>query len=88
MVRNFKSPHKLLLTGTPLQNNIHELWSLLNFLLPDFFDSSELFDQWFEVNEDFEKLSVDQKEKHNLDMLAKLNRLIKPFILRLFIFLI
>jgi SWI/SNF-related matrix-associated actin-dependent regulator of chromatin subfamily A member 5 len=34
VVRQFKSGHRLLLTGTPLQNNLHELWSLLNFLMP------------------------------------------------------
>jgi SNF2 family DNA or RNA helicase len=33
--------HRLLLTGTPLQNNLHELWALLNFLLPDIFASAE-----------------------------------------------
>jgi SWI/SNF-related matrix-associated actin-dependent regulator of chromatin subfamily A member 5 len=33
-VRQFRSNHRLLLTGTPLQNNLHELWSLLNFLMP------------------------------------------------------
>ncbi len=41
-VREFRSINRLLLTGTPLQNNLHELWSLLNFLLPDVFDSSEV----------------------------------------------
>lgn len=35
VVRQFKSAHRLLLTGTPLQNNLHELWSLLNFLMPN-----------------------------------------------------
>ncbi len=33
-VRLFRSAHRLLLTGTPLQNNLHELWALLNFLMP------------------------------------------------------
>lgn len=41
-VRQFNSAVRLLLTGTPLQNNLHELWALLNFLLPDVFSSSEV----------------------------------------------
>ena len=47
IVREFKTTNRLLLTGTPLQNNLHELWALLNFLLPDVFNSSEDFDAWF-----------------------------------------
>ena len=35
IVRQFNSNHRLLLTGTPLQNNLHELWALLNFLMPN-----------------------------------------------------
>lgn len=46
-VRVLKSNNRLLLTGTPLQNNLHELWALLNFLMPDLFESSALFDEWF-----------------------------------------
>lgn len=42
IVREFKTTNRLLLTGTPLQNNLHELWALLNFLLPDVFNSSEV----------------------------------------------
>lgn len=42
IVREFKSTNRLLLTGTPLQNNLHELWALLNFLLPDVFNSSDV----------------------------------------------
>jgi len=42
MVREFKSANRLLLTGTPLQNNLHELWALLNFLLPDVFNSADV----------------------------------------------
>ena len=44
-LRRFKTNLKLLITGTPLQNNLHELWSLLNFILPRLFDSSDIFDQ-------------------------------------------
>jgi len=41
----------LLLTGTPLQNNLAELWSLLNFLLPDIFDDLAVFQRWFDLSE-------------------------------------
>ena len=53
MVRMFNSRSRLLITGTPLQNNLHELWALLNFLLPDVFGDSAAFDDWFsQQNED------------------------------------
>uniref|UniRef100_A0A4W4ESC6 SWI/SNF related, matrix associated, actin dependent regulator of chromatin, subfamily a, member 1 n=1 Tax=Electrophorus electricus TaxID=8005 RepID=A0A4W4ESC6_ELEEL len=42
IVREFKTTNRLLLTGTPLQNNLHELWALLNFLLPDVFNSASV----------------------------------------------
>jgi len=41
------APYRLLLTGTPLQNKLPELWALLNFLLPSIFESCNTFDQWF-----------------------------------------
>ena len=41
------APYRLLLTGTPLQNNLPELWALLNFLLPSIFQSVNTFEQWF-----------------------------------------
>lgn len=47
VVRMFKTQARLLITGTPLQNNLHELWALLNFLLPDVFSSSDVFEKWF-----------------------------------------
>lgn len=48
IVRIFDSRGRLLITGTPLQNNLHELWALLNFLLPDVFSDVADFDAWFE----------------------------------------
>ena len=62
IVREFISTNRLLITGTPLQNNLHELWALLNFLLPDIFSSADDFDSWFvsgsngEGEEESEKL--------------------------------
>lgn len=38
---------RLLLTGTPLQNNATELWAILNFLLPDLFTDAQAFKVWF-----------------------------------------
>jgi SNF2 family DNA or RNA helicase len=45
-LRLYGSAHRLLLTGTPLQNDLGELWSLLNFLMPDLFDDADDFEQW------------------------------------------
>ena len=73
IVRQFSTRNRLLLTGTPLQNNLHELWALLNFLLPEVFDSSEDFDAWFS---DEECLGQDN------DIVHKLHIILKPFLLR------
>ncbi|XP_059536319.1 probable global transcription activator SNF2L1 isoform X8 [Myotis daubentonii] len=72
IVREFKSTNRLLLTGTPLQNNLHELWALLNFLLPDAFNSAEDFDSWF----DTKNCLGDQK------LVERLHAVLKPFLLR------
>jgi len=57
-IKNFKSQRwqimltmstqrRVLLTGTPLQNNVMELWSLMHFLMPDVFQSQNEFKEWF-----------------------------------------
>ncbi|KAI6229821.1 hypothetical protein M3Y99_01129900 [Aphelenchoides fujianensis] len=71
-VRMFKSKNRLLLTGTPLQNNLHELWALLNFLLPELFSSAEDFDSWFQ----------DESLLSNHDIVGRLHRVLQPFLLR------
>jgi len=45
-LKSYSSANRLLLSGTPLQNNLSELWSLLNFLLPDIFDDLDMFQSW------------------------------------------
>ena len=47
-VRRLHAERALLLTGTPLQNDLHELWALLNFLFPDVFPDSTAFDDAFD----------------------------------------
>ena len=44
---HYLAPRRVLLTGTPLQNKLPELWALLNFLLPTIFKSCNTFEQWF-----------------------------------------
>ncbi|KAI9026897.1 SNF2 family N-terminal domain-containing protein [Hyaloraphidium curvatum] len=71
IVRLFQSRNRLLITGTPLQNNLHELWALLNFLLPDVFSSSEDFDSWF-------RLQGGDQDK----VVQQLQKVLQPFLLR------
>lgn len=46
VLKGLASANRLLLTGTPLQNRLEELWSLMNFLLPDIFDDLDSFQRW------------------------------------------
>lgn len=72
IIRTFTSRGRLLITGTPLQNNLQELWALLNFILPDVFSSSEDFDEWFK-----------SKEGDEPDAIVKqLHKVLRPFLLR------
>lgn len=71
VIRLFNSRNRLLITGTPLQNNLHELWALLNFLLPDVFGDSDAFDQWFSGQDRDQDTVVQQ-----------LHRVLRPFLLR------
>ncbi|XP_008776232.1 ISWI chromatin-remodeling complex ATPase CHR11-like [Phoenix dactylifera] len=71
-MRLYKTNYRLLITGTPLQNNLHELWSLLNFLLPEIFSSAETFDEWFQISGE-----NDQQE-----VVQQLHKVLRPFLLR------
>jgi len=71
IVRLFNSRNRLLITGTPLQNNLHELWALLNFLLPDVFSDSAAFDQWFQ-----------QQDADQDAVVKQLHKVLRPFLLR------
>ncbi|GMT24306.1 hypothetical protein PFISCL1PPCAC_15603, partial [Pristionchus fissidentatus] len=78
----FRAQHRLLLTGTPLQNKLPELWALLNFLLPSIFSSCGTFDSWF--NAPFattgEKVELSQEE--TMLIIRRLHKVLRPFLLR------
>ncbi|KAF3324654.1 putative chromatin-remodeling complex ATPase chain [Carex littledalei] len=71
-MRLYNTNYRMLITGTPLQNNLHELWSLLNFLLPEIFSSAETFDEWFQISGE-----NDQQE-----VVQQLHKVLRPFLLR------
>ena len=71
VIRMFNSRNRLLITGTPLQNNLHELWALLNFLLPDVFGDADAFDQWF-----------SGQDRDQDKVVQQLHRVLRPFLLR------
>jgi SNF2 family DNA or RNA helicase len=76
---------RVLLTGTPLQNNLGELWSLLNFLLPKVFSSCDDFEKWFSMP--LGRLGSNEKEsalteEENLLIINRLHQVLTPFLLR------
>ncbi|XP_034683414.1 ATP-dependent DNA helicase DDM1 [Vitis riparia] len=76
--------NKLLLTGTPLQNNLAELWSLLNFILPDIFSSHEEFESWFDLSGKCNNEAVveELEERKRAQVVSKLHAILRPFLLR------
>ncbi|XP_042520944.1 ATP-dependent DNA helicase DDM1-like isoform X1 [Macadamia integrifolia] len=76
--------NKLLLTGTPLQNNLAELWSLLHYILPDIFSSLEEFESWFDLSgmRNSEAQQEEFEEKRRVQVISKLHAILRPFLLR------
>ena len=83
-LKQYQSANRLLITGTPLQNNLAELWSLLNFLMPEVFDTLENFESFFDFSAVLEKGGhkeiIEKEQKSNL--VASLHAILKPFLLR------
>jgi chromatin-remodeling ATPase INO80 len=67
----FKARNRLLLTGTPIQNTLHELWALLHFIMPALFDSHGEFSEWFKI-----------EDGNSGSEAARLKMILQPFMLR------
>ncbi|XP_057688459.1 SWI/SNF-related matrix-associated actin-dependent regulator of chromatin subfamily A containing DEAD/H box 1A isoform X2 [Corythoichthys intestinalis] len=74
---SINAKHRLLLTGTPLQNNLLELMSLLNFIMPSMFSSSTV-----QLSKMFSMKSREEQSQFEKDRISEAKRIMKPFILR------
>lgn len=84
LTQYYTSRYRLILTGTPLQNNLPELWALLNFVLPNIFKSVKSFDEWF--NTPFANTGgqdrMELTEEEQLLVIRRLHKVLRPFLLR------
>jgi len=80
----YNTRFRLILTGTPLQNNLAELWAMLNFVLPNIFKSVKTFDDWF--NTPFANTGGQDKmeltEEEQILVIRRLHKVLRPFLLR------
>ncbi|PIC41265.1 hypothetical protein B9Z55_008745 [Caenorhabditis nigoni] len=76
---NVRARRRLLLTGTPLQNSLMELWSLMHFLMPTIFSSHDDFKDWFS-----NPLTgmMEGSMEFNAPLIGRLHKVLRPFILR------
>jgi SNF2 family DNA or RNA helicase len=72
-VKAIRSRHRLVLTGTPLENSVLDLWSIFDFLMPGYLGSAKDFKERYEV---------PITRERNADAQSRLSRRLKPFILR------
>ncbi|EDW14836.1 chromatin-remodeling ATPase INO80 [Drosophila mojavensis] len=79
LLLGFNCRNRLLLSGTPIQNSMAELWALLHFIMPTLFDSHDEFNEWF--SKDIES-HAENKTGIDARQISRLHMILKPFMLR------
>lgn len=82
LTQSYSSRFRIILTGTPLQNSLPELWALLNFVLPKVFNSVKSFDDWFNTPFANTGEKIDLNEEEQLLIISRLHKVLRPFLLR------
>lgn len=78
IVRSFMSRGRLLITGTPLQNNMKELFALLNFICPEIFSDYADLDSFLHKDEG----SAEGDDEKSKKVVEALHKILRPFLLR------
>ncbi|KLO15808.1 SNF2 family DNA-dependent ATPase [Schizopora paradoxa] len=78
IVRAFTSRGRLLITGTPLQNNLKELFALLNFICPEIFSDFSDLDSFLHKDDSTDGGDEDANKK----VVEALHKILRPFLLR------
>lgn len=71
-LNSLNAAQRLIITGTPLQNNLKELWALLHFLAPQLFEESSSFEGWFDT-------ASGQQDK---DVMSNMHKMLAPLMIR------
>ncbi|ORY35400.1 putative helicase [Naematelia encephala] len=83
-VKQLRAQHRLLLSGTPIQNNVIELWSLFDFLMPGFLGSEKVFNERFSkpILADRDGKATPKEREQAAAALEALHKQVLPFLLR------
>ncbi|KAH8236804.1 hypothetical protein KR026_011206 [Drosophila bipectinata] len=83
-IKRLKANHRLILSGTPIQNNVLELWSLFDFLMPGFLGTEKQFIQRFSrpILASRDAKSSPKEQEAGVLAMEALHRQVLPFLLR------
>lgn len=86
MIRTIKAKHKIILSGTPVQNHLLELWSLFDILFPNYLGDEEHFKKHFSKAFHTNLFSLNNEEflfdEQQTQTLRQLHKKVLPFIMR------